>query len=191
MRFYNPNNGFVLIDGHNLRNLKISSLRSQISLVSQEAFLFRGTIMENIGFGLKIKEDEIIDACKKAGLHSFIEKFPLGYDTKIGERGITISGGQRQMVSIARAILKNAPILILDEPTSSCDFETERLIQEAVFELMKDRTTIIIAHRLFTIKKADMIVVLDRGKVVEIGKHQELIDKKGLYFHLYEQAGLV
>lgn len=191
MRFYNPNNGSVLIDGHNLRNLKISSLRSQISLVSQEAFLFSGTIKENIGFRLKIKEDEIIDACKKAGLHSFIEKFPLGYDTKIGERGITISGGQRQMVSIARAILKNAPILILDEPTSSCDFETERLIQEALFELMKGKTTIIIAHRLFTIKKADMIVVLDRGKVVEMGKHQELIDKRGLYFHLYEQAGIV
>ncbi len=190
-RFYDPSLGSVLIDDYNLKNVKIASLRKEISLVSQEPFLFSGTIRENLSFRLKIQENEIISACKKAGLHSFIKELPLGYETKVGERGITLSGGQRQMVSIARAILKNATILILDEPTSSCDFETERLIQEALFELMKGRTTIIIAHRLFTIKQADMIVVLDKGRIVETGKHQELIDKKGLYYHLYEQATLL
>ncbi|MEW6680389.1 MAG: peptidase domain-containing ABC transporter, partial [bacterium] len=188
LRFYNPSSGSVLIDGYNLANVKTSSLRKQISLVSQEPFLFSGTIRENLGFRLKINEDEMIDACCKAGIHNFIKDFPLGYETKIGERGIALSGGQRQMVSIARAILKNAPILILDEPTSSCDFETERLIQSALFELMKGKTTIIIAHRLFTIKKADLIVVLDKGKIKETGKHQELMEKRGLYYSLYEQA---
>lgn len=191
MRFYDPSSGSILIDGYNLKDVNISSLREQIAFVSQETFLFSGTIMENLKFRLKIKDDEIINACKKAGLHKFVEKFPLGYDTVIGERGMTISGGQRQIISIARAILKNAPILILDEPTSSCDLETERIIQEALLDLMKGRTTIIIAHRLFTIKKADMIVVLDKGRIIEMGKHQELMDKKGLYFHLYEQAGIV
>lgn len=191
MRFYDPSSGSILIDGYNLKDVNISSLREQIAFVSQETFLFSGTIMENLKFRLKIKDDEIINTCKKAGLHKFVEKFPLGYDTVIGERGMTISGGQRQIISIARAILKNAPILILDEPTSSCDLETERIIQEALLDLMKGRTTIIIAHRLFTIKKADMIVVLDKGRIIEMGKHQELMDKKGLYFHLYEQAGIV
>jgi len=161
-------------------------LRSQISIVLQDVFLFHGTVRENILFGNpKASEEEIINAAKIANAHEFIAQLPNGYDTLIGERGVKLSGGQRQRLSIARAVLKNTPILILDEATSSVDTETELLIQEALERLMVGRTTIIIAHRLSTVRNADKIVVMEGNQITEMGKHQELIDKRGLYFRLF------
>jgi subfamily B ATP-binding cassette protein MsbA len=186
-RFYDPTSGSVLIDGINIRDITIKSLRNQIAVVSQDPFLFSGTIRENLAFGkIGAKEEEIYYASKMANADEFILQFSKSYETRIGERGLTLSGGQRQRISIARAILKDTPILILDEATSSCDLESERLIQEALSHLIKGKTTIIIAHRLSTIKQADIIFVLDRGKIVETGNHKELIEKDGLYRHLYE-----
>lgn len=186
-RFYDPISGSVLIDGMDIKDVKIKSLRRQIAIVSQDSFLFSGTIKENLAFGkIGAKEEEIYYASKMANADEFILRFPDNYETRIGERGLTLSGGQRQRISIARAILKSAPVLILDEATSSCDLESERLIQEALSHLIKGKTTIIIAHRLSTIKQADTIFVLDRGRVIEIGSHHELIKENGLYRHLYE-----
>jgi len=184
-RFYDPIEGEILIDNQNIKDFTLSSLRAQISLVSQDVFLFNGTIKENILYGrLDASDEDVINAAKAANAHEFILALEKGYDTQVGERGVKLSGGQKQRISIARAILKNAPILILDEATSSVDTQTERLIQDALNKLKKNKTSIIIAHRLSTIKDADLIVVLKNGMIVEVGKHDELIKLNGLYSKL-------
>jgi ATP-binding cassette, subfamily B, bacterial len=185
-RFYDVSSGSILLDGQDIRDLSLSDLRRQISIVLQDVFLFHGTVRENILFGNpSAAEEEIISAAKIANAHDFIQALPLGYDTMIGERGVKLSGGQKQRLSIARAVLKDAPILILDEATSSVDTETELLIQQALERLMAGRTTIIIAHRLSTVRNADQIVVLEGKRVIEIGKHDHLIANQGLYHRLY------
>ena len=184
-RFYDKDAGSILIDGVEIKNVSLRSLRDHISMVLQDVFLFNGTIAENIAYGREeASPEEIVAAAKTACAHDFIMALPDGYDTYIGERGVKLSGGQKQRLAIARAVLKNAPILIMDEATSSVDVETEREIQKAINNLAGSRTIIIIAHRLSTVRKADKIIVLDEGKVVEEGKHDELIQKKGLYHHL-------
>ena len=184
-RFYDATGGRISLDGYDLRDLSIASLRSQISMVLQDVFLFHGTVRENILFGRAGASDaEMVDAATTANAHEFIARLPDGYDTMIGERGVKLSGGQKQRLSIARAVLKDAPILILDEATSSVDTETESLIQQALERLMVGRTTIIIAHRLSTVRNADMIVVLSNKIVAETGTHDELISKQGLYWQL-------
>jgi ABC-type multidrug transport system fused ATPase/permease subunit len=186
LRFYDPTKGQIRIDGQPLAHWELASLRSKIGIVPQEVLLFGGSIRENIGYAKPgATEDEIITAAKKANAWQFISQFPEGLDTLVGERGIKLSGGQRQRVAIARAILKDPAILILDEATSSLDAESEALVQEALNELMKGRTTLIIAHRLATIRKVDRIYVLAGGKIVEKGNHQELIqDPGGIYANL-------
>jgi len=184
-RFYDVTEGVIRLDGHDIRDLSLESLRSQISIVLQEVFLFHGTVRENILFGRSGASDrEIIEASTIANAHQFIEQLPNGYETLIGERGVKLSGGQRQRLAIARAILRDAPILILDEATSSVDTETELLIQQALERLMVGRTTLVIAHRLSTIRNADEIVVLQGGKVLERGTHDQLIAQDGLYRYL-------
>ncbi len=185
-RFYDPNEGDFFLDGENYKNIHPESLRSLMGIVSQEGFLFNDTIRNNIAYGNPgFSEEEIIRAAKIANAHEFIVKLPEGYDTVIGERGTRLSGGQRQRIAIARAILKNPPILVLDEATSALDTESEKLVQEAIENLMKNRTTITIAHRLSTIQKADLILVMDEGKIVERGKHEELLRQNGLYKKLH------
>jgi ATP-binding cassette subfamily B protein/subfamily B ATP-binding cassette protein MsbA len=185
-RFYDVKEGCIELDGMDIRNIDVEALRSKISIVLQDVFLFHGTVRQNISFGNPAATDEdIIEAAKIANAHDFILNLPKGYDTLIGERGVKLSGGQRQRISIARAVLKDTPILILDEATSSVDTETELLIQQALERLMVGRTTIIIAHRLSTVRNADKIVVLEGKRIVEKGTHKELIDKKGLYHRLY------
>ena len=184
-RFYELTKGSITLDGYDLNQLQLSSLRQQISIVLQDVFLFHGTARENILFGrADATEAEVIEAAKIANAHEFIMQLPHGYDTMIGERGVKLSGGQKQRLSIARAVLKDAPILILDEATSSVDTETEHLIQQALERLMVGRTTIIIAHRLSTIRKADLIVVLDNKRVAEAGTHAHLMAQRGLYWRL-------
>ncbi len=186
-RFYDVASGSVTIDGIDVRELTVSSLRSNISMVLQDVFLFNGTIRDNIRYSnLASSDEEIIKAAKAARAHEFIMAMPDGYDTHIGERGVKVSGGQKQRLAIARAVLKNAPILILDEATSAVDTETEAEIQDALNELMKGRTSIVIAHRLSTIKNADQIIVLDGGEIVEQGRHSELIFGQGRYQRLHE-----
>lgn len=186
-RFYDVTKGSIYLDGRNIREYKLESLRQQISIVLQDVFLFYGTVRENILFGSsEASEKDLIDAAKAANALDFILDLPNGFDTLVGERGIKLSGGQKQRISIARAILKNAPILILDEATSSVDTETELLIQEALDRLVKGRTTIVIAHRLSTIRKADKIVVLEDKVIREMGNHEELMNlENGLYRRLY------
>ena len=190
-RYHDVKEGQVLIDGKNIKNVRISELRTLIGNVNQEAILFNDTFYNNITFGVEnATMEQVIEAAKIANAHDFIMESEHGYDTMIGDRGGRLSGGQRQRVSIARAILKNPPILILDEATSALDTESERLVQEALERLMKSRTTIAIAHRLSTIKNADEIYVLYEGEIVERGQHEELIEKNGYYKRLYDMQQL-
>jgi ATP-binding cassette subfamily B protein/subfamily B ATP-binding cassette protein MsbA len=186
-RFFDVWEGRVLVDGHDVRNVQLRSLRRQISLVLQEPLLFPISIAENIAYGRpEASRREVEEAARSANAHRFIERLPQGYDTLLGERGATLSGGERQRLSIARALLKDAPILILDEPTSALDAETEALLLEALERLMAGRTTFIIAHRLSTIRKATRILVLQEGEIAECGSHQELLQKQGVYRHLHD-----
>ena len=186
-RFYDCDEGQVLIDGQDVRDVTVSSLRSKIALVSQDLTLFDDTIQSNISYGkLDAKQNEIISAAKAAEAHGFISSLANGYETHVGGRGLKLSGGQRQRIAIARAMLKDAPILLLDEATSALDSKTERQVQAALDKLTQDRTTIVIAHRLSTVIAADIIFVMESGKIVEQGTHSELIAKKGSYAKLYE-----
>jgi subfamily B ATP-binding cassette protein MsbA len=186
-RFYHPSSGHILVDGHDIEAIRLASLRANIGMVSQDVTLFNDTIAANIAYGGKLgaSPPEIIAAARAAHAWEFIQALPAGLDTLVGENGVKLSGGQRQRLAIARTLLKNAPILILDEATSALDSESERQVQAGLEELMKGRTTIVIAHRLSTIEKADRIVVLDQGQVVEIGSHQELVAKGGIYARLH------
>jgi subfamily B ATP-binding cassette protein MsbA len=186
-RFYDPTYGEVILDGLPLTEYELDSLRKQMGVVTQESILFNDTIFNNIAFGMEyVKEEDVIQAAKVANAHEFIMQTEAGYETFIGERGSKLSGGQRQRLAIARAVLKNPPILILDEATSALDSESERLVQEALTNLMKNRTSVVIAHRLSTIQHADEIIVIQDGHIVERGTHQELVQRNGLYQKLSE-----
>lgn len=186
-RFYDVKEGEISIDGINIQDLKVKDLRDMMGIVSQESILFNDTIYNNIAFGMEdATEEEIIAAAKVANAHEFILQTENGYQTNIGDRGSKLSGGQRQRISIARAVLKNPPILILDEATSALDTESEKLVQDALFKLMENRTSIVIAHRLSTVRDADEICVLHEGEIVERGKHNELLEKKGVYKKLHD-----
>jgi len=190
-RFYDVTDGAVLIDGRDIRDLRLASLRDKISIVAQDTFLFNDTVAANIGYGLRhATSEQIHEAARNAMAEEFILQLPQGYDTIIGERGTKLSGGQRQRLAIARALLKNAPILILDEATSHLDTESERLVQKALQNLMARRTVIVIAHRLSTVRRADKIVVLDQGRITETGTHDELISHGGIYQRLHDMQFL-
>ena len=184
---YKVKSGEILIDGHNIQDIKLRSLREKMGIVTQETILFDETIEFNITYGIKdYSQDELKSAAKAANAYEFIIEQSKGFQTIIGEKGVRLSGGQRQRLAIARAILRNSPILILDEATSSLDTESERKVQIALENLMRDRTTLVIAHRLSTIQQADSIIVLDKGKLVETGNHESLINRGGLYAKLYK-----
>jgi ABC-type multidrug transport system fused ATPase/permease subunit len=186
-RFYEAVSGQVLLDGHDVKRLTLASLRAQVSIVLQDPLLFSGTIMENIRYGrLDATDEEVMQAARAANAHDFIVRLPLQYQTELGERGTQISGGERQRISVARAFLKDAPILILDEPTSSIDSKTESVILDALDRLMEGRTTFMIAHRLSTIRRADQILVLDHGRLVQRGTHEALLSQDGVYRQLHE-----
>ena len=184
------NEGNILVDGENIKNLKMSNYRQLLGMVTQESVLFNDTIYNNILMGKPhATEEEIISAAKIANAHQFIQNLPEGYHTNIGDDGNKLSGGQKQRISIARAVLKNPPIMILDEATSALDTESERFVQDALDKMMANRTSLIIAHRLSTIQKADMIVVMEKGQIVEQGTHQELMNINGVYKKLVELQG--
>ena len=185
-RFYEATGGSVEMNGRNIRDYTLDSLRSHIALVSQDTFLFNDSIHQNISYGSNYSREEVEEAARKANAHEFIMEQPQGYDTEIGDRGVLLSGGQKQRISIARALLRNAPILILDEATSALDNESERLVQAAINQLMEGRTVFAIAHRLSTVQHADRIIVLDKGEVVEEGNHEALLAKGGAYKRLYD-----
>jgi len=187
-RFYDPTRGRVLIDDIDVSAMRLASVRRNVSMVLQDTFLFAGTVKENLRFGNEgASDEEIVEAAKAANAHSFIEALPRGYDTRVGERGVRLSGGQKQRLSIARAVLKDAPVLILDEATSSVDTQTEEVIRKALQELMRERTAIVIAHRLSTVRHADLIAVLEGGSIVELGTHEHLMQCEGLYRKLYDR----
>ncbi|MDQ3721585.1 MAG: ABC transporter ATP-binding protein/permease, partial [Actinomycetota bacterium] len=186
-RFYDPKHGRILIDGHDVRDLRLDALRAQISIVQQEPLLFAGTIGANIAYGrLEAGDDEVLEAARAANAHDFISALPKGYETELGERGAQLSGGERQRISVARAFLKDAPILILDEPTSAIDSRTEAVILEALARLMEGRTTFMVAHRLSTIRDSDLILVVNHGAIAEQGTHDELLEAGGLYAELHD-----
>jgi subfamily B ATP-binding cassette protein MsbA len=186
-RFYAPQSGRIVLDGHDIQALTLESLRANLALVSQDVVLFNDSIRANIAYGGmgNASDKEVVAAAEAAHAIEFIREMPQGLETLIGENGMRLSGGQRQRLAIARALLKNAPVLILDEATSALDSESERLVQDALDTLMRGRTTLVIAHRLSTIERADRIVVLDRGRIAESGTHAELIARGGVYEKLY------
>jgi subfamily B ATP-binding cassette protein MsbA len=190
--FHNPQIGEVTVDGVDLRTVKLTSYRRQLGVVFQESFLFRGTIRDNVAFAQPdATEEQVLAACRIARVDEFAERFADKYDTVVGERGVTLSGGQKQRVSIARALLRNPRLLILDEASSSLDYKSEAMVQEGLSALMQERTTIVIAHRLSTIRRADLILVLDNGRIVERGTHDELLATNGKYRSLYDQQGVL
>jgi ABC-type multidrug transport system fused ATPase/permease subunit len=187
-RFYDPRQGRITIDGNDLRQIKLSSLRQQVAVVLQDSFLFNNSVVENLLYGKPdATREELVRAAKAANAHDFILQLPQGYDTEIGERGVKLSGGQKQRLALARAILADPRILILDEATSSVDAEAEFLIQQALERVLEGRTSLVIAHRLSTVRNADKIIVLDQGRIVETGKHEELLRRGGLYSQLYQR----
>ncbi len=187
-RFYDPSRGQITVDGQDLRRIQLSSLRQQVAVVLQDSFLFNNSVAENLLYGKPdATREELIEAARAANAHEFIIQLPEGYDTEIGERGVKLSGGQKQRLALARAILADPRILILDEATSSVDAEAEYLIQQALERVLKDRTSLVIAHRLSTVRNADKIIVLDKGRIVETGKHNELLEHQGLYSQLYRR----
>jgi subfamily B ATP-binding cassette protein MsbA len=184
-RLYDPDAGMLLIDGQNVRDFSVRSLRRQIGVVTQETVMFSGTIRQNISYGsTEASEAEILDAARKSRALEFIERLPLGLDTPVAEQGLSLSGGQRQRLAIARAILRNPAILILDEATSMIDAESEHLIGEAITDFTKGRTCLIVAHRLSTVVQADRIVVMEQGKIVDIGRHTDLLSRCSVYQRL-------
>jgi ATP-binding cassette subfamily B protein len=186
-RFYDVNEGSITIDGYNIRDVTIKSLRRHVGIVRQDPFLFSSTIIKNIAFGVdNAKLEEVEAVAKSVKIHEFISSLPEGYNTKVGERGVTLSGGQKQRIAIARALLKNPKILILDDSTSSVDTQTEYEIQKALEKLFENRTTFIITQRLSSVRNADYIVILERGKIIEEGTHNQLLVKKGSYYRLYQ-----
>ena len=191
LRFFDPQNGRILLGGLNIRDIPLAQLRDQVAVVTQDTYLFHGTVADNLRFGgPNATEDQLIAAARSANAHEFISHLPQGYDTIVGERAVRLSGGQKQRIAIARALLKDAPILVLDEALSSVDAENEAVIQEALDNLMEGRTTLIIAHRLSSVVKADRIIVLEDGRLVESGNHGKLVAAGGVYAELMARSGL-
>jgi subfamily B ATP-binding cassette protein MsbA len=185
-RFYDPQEGAIRIDGVDLRSVTLASLREQIGIVSQHTILFNDTVRNNIAYGMpRATMEKVVEAARRANAHPFIERMPEGYDTVVGEQGLRLSGGERQRLAIARALLKDAPLLILDEATSALDTESEGVVQEALDALMRGRTTFVIAHRLSTVRNADVIFVVEDGRIVERGRHEELLSRESRYRSFY------